>query len=110
MLKLACIAGLSVALILARNSLLYATPECLLHPEPGHQVDIVDIHPSDKQFFMLKELKTVKMILMTPGACINHKLIDNDGPWYRARLFILQTNSKSFSRRGVISIEAGKLK
>ena len=85
-------------------------PKCLQHPLPGHPVDIIDLHPSDKQYVMLKDIKQLRLILMEPGVCVNEMIVSKDGPWFRSRVFILQGKSDSFSHRDVITIEAGKFK
>ena len=85
-------------------------PKCLQSPMSGHPVEIVDLHPSDKQYVMLKEIQQLGLILMEPGICLNDMVNGNDGPWFRARVFINKGKSAAFSHRGVIKLEAGKFK
>lgn len=83
---------------------------CHQFPQAGHRVNIVDLHPSDTLYLALSELNKLQMVLMEPGVCINNDLAGEGGPWFRARLFIIEGKTESFSNRDVIIIEAGKFK
>jgi hypothetical protein len=76
-------------------------------PLAGHPVAVVELHPSDKNFQVMKELENLKLILLEPGICKSK--IPEKG-WYQGRVFVFRSRSASFSHGNIIEIEAGRFK
>jgi|APSaa5957512622_1039677.scaffolds.fasta_scaffold360557_1 hypothetical protein len=80
-------------------------------PLAGHPVEIVAIHPDDKNAPFFKELSAFKLILMEPGIIKNLEYSSKeDGEWYHAKIFLVKGKTKKFSHRQIIYIKIGRFK
>ncbi len=77
------------------------------YPIPGHPVEIIELHTTDKSFQFLSELSRLKLILLEPGIC---EVEMTEKGWFRGQVFVFKSRSANFTHGDIVLIEAGRFR